>query len=44
MTYTTSTSGQTKPIRDMTGNWSTGMSSIRFITKIQKNSDIRNGM
>ena len=42
--YTTPTSGQTKPIRDIDGNWSTGMSSIRFITRIQKNSEVRNGM
>ena len=28
------TSGQTKPIRDMAGNWKTGMSSIRFIIQM----------
>jgi len=30
-------------MRDIDGNWSSGMSSIRFITKIQKKSDARNG-
>ena len=30
-------------IRDMAGNWESGMISIRFMTQMKKNSDTRNG-
>ena len=33
------TSGITNPIRDIAGNWMTGISSIRFISTMKKNID-----
>ena len=37
------TRDQGKALRDVAGNWKNGMISIRFISQMKKNSDIRNG-
>src|SRR5450755_460701 len=37
------TSDQGKPLRDIAGNWKNGMISIRFMSQMKKNSDIRKG-